>query len=125
MAAEAAGLDDLLQIWRGLASGDRKAIMRRLPPDRRRQFQRLVAASTAGSEEAEQALRYRMYSPWLGRLLEACEGDSGGVPLPKPHVMDALMRAHLKAEETVKGRDGRISLFDILRSTVLEWGKRL
>lgn len=70
MVAELDGLDDLLEAWRGLALGDRKAIMRRLPPDRRHLFQRMLAASPAKDrEEAEQALRYRAYAPWLGRAV--------------------------------------------------------
>lgn len=126
MVAELDGLDDLLEAWRGLALGDRKAIMRRLPPDRRHLFQRMLAASPAKDrEEAEQALRYRAYAPWLGRLIDACENDIEGATLPKAKVRDALTQAHLQAEESLKGRAGRISLFDILRSTILEWRKRL
>ena len=122
MTAEAAGFDELLREWRGLRSGDRRAILRRLPPVRRRQFERALAANPA---DDEQALLYRAYSPWLGRLIEACETGAEAAAMLKPSMRKALARAHEQAEEALEGRNERVSLFDLLRSTLLDWKERL
>jgi hypothetical protein len=121
MAADAS-FEELLREWRRLAAGDRKAVLRHMPAERRRTLQRMLAE---GGDQAEQAAPYRAYSPWLGELIEDCVNGETGVAAPKPHTTAALTQAHRQVEEELGGKAESRSVFDLMRSAVHEWRAKL
>lgn len=97
MLAEEHGLESAIQQWRALPAGDRKAILQRLPSDRRAAFLRLLAESGRGtSAQAERARRYHAYSPWLADVIEGCKNSTPAVQNLTPNVQAGLLAAHEK-----------------------------
>jgi hypothetical protein len=117
-----ASFEELLHEWRRLAAGDRKAVLRNMPAERRRALQRVLAE---GGDETEQAAPYRAYSPWLGEMIEDCvNGEIGELAL-KPHTRSALAQAHRQVEEELGGKPENLPLFDLVRATLREWKAKL
>ncbi len=117
-----ASFDELLREWRRLAAGDRKAVLRNMPVERRRALQRVLADN---GELAEQAAPYGAYSPWLGDLIEQCVNGELGETELKPRTRSALVQAHRQAEEELGGKPENLDLIGLLRATFREWRAKL
>ncbi len=128
MSASAEPLDALLERWRHLSRGDRNAILRHMPAERRIDLQQALAersAATSGQhgDQATQAA----YSPCLAQILEAIDSpedaEARNIVLPRPAAREALSRACARAQElTVSER--RPSLLDLARSLLFEGSGR-
>jgi hypothetical protein len=114
-----ASFEELLREWRRLAAGDRKAVLRNMPVERRRALRRVLAE---GGDEAEQAAPYQVYTPWLGELIEDCVGGEGEL---KPRTRSALVQAHRQVEEELGGKPENLPLFDLVRATLRDWRAKL
>lgn len=118
-----ASFEELLREWRRLAAGDRKAVLRNMPPDRRRALQRVLAE---GGDNAGQAAPYRIYSSWLGELIEGCvNGEPGDEGTLKPRTRSALVQAHRQVEEELGRKPENLPLFDVVRTALREWSAKL
>ncbi|WP_324740461.1 hypothetical protein U8326_11600 [Tsuneonella sp. CC-YZS046] len=130
MSASAEPLDALLERWRHLSRGDRNAILRHMPAERRIDLQQALAERSAASafsgQHGNQATQ-AAYSPWLAQTLEAIDSpedaEARNILLPRPAAREALSRARARAQElTVSER--RPSLLDLARSLLFEGSGR-
>jgi len=114
--------EELLREWRRMAAGDRKAVLRQLPVERRRALQRVLAE---GDDAAEANSPYRAYSSWLGGLVEDCvEGEPDDLAL-KPRTRSALAQAHREVEADLGGKPANSPLIDLVRQTLRDWRAKL
>jgi len=124
MAGETPDLEMLLGEWRKLAPGDRKAILRRMPADRRLEFRRLLARPEVGMAGASApARRYRVCSAWLAALLEACETGAPDAAGLRPPVRAALLEGHEQASAMIRN-DASPSLLDLALAFLRRLGDR-
>ncbi|MFA7595092.1 MAG: hypothetical protein WCY92_01955 [Novosphingobium sp.] len=130
MSASAEPLDALLERWRHLSRGDRNAILRHMPAERRIDLQQALAersaARASSGQHGDQATQ-AAYSPWLAQILEAIDSpedaEARNILLPRPAAREALSRACARAQElTVSER--RPSLLDLARSLLFEGSGR-
>lgn len=121
MPADISPLDGLLLRWRDLPPGDRRAIVRLLPPDRQADFAR--AFQRAQAEGRPPRGRYSGHSRWLADLLAACASDAPPGPSSsiRPKVREALVQGHAQAEE-LRGAAKPSSLLDLIRGALSERG---
>lgn len=113
--------DSMLAQWRKLSPGDRKAVLKRLPMERRIELEHALS-SFVGTEQGDTSSRvYRCYSPWLGKIVEAI--DTGKLPDNpiKPAVADTVRAAHAVIG-TQSGNRARPSLLDLIADVLKDWG---
>lgn len=130
MSASAEPLDALLERWRRLSRGDRKAILRRMPLEQRIDLQQALAERSAtrvfSGQRGDQATQ-ASYSPWLARILEAIDSagdtEAQNIVLPLPAAREALSRACARAQE-LTGTERHPSLLDLARSLLFEGSGR-
>ena len=123
MADAALTLDAVLAQWRGLSSGDRKAIRKRLPLERRIALDQALTAETAPQHSHAQGKHqeFAAYSPWLAEIVAGCERDEAHPDGPPQAVRDAIRAAH--AELAIQPDEaGPASLLDLARNALRQWG---
>ena len=104
MLADDNGLENAIHQWRALPAGDRKAILQRLPSERRLAFLRLLAEAGGDTPaHAAPARRYREYSPWLADLIDGCENAGPAAEHLTPNVRAALVASHEAARKQGNG----------------------
>jgi hypothetical protein len=120
VADPALPLDAVLVQWRGLSTGDRKAILKRLPLERRIALEQALTADRVSQQPGRRG-ELAAYSPWLAEIVAACEKDESLPDGPRPAVRNAIRAAHAEiAAEPDEAR--RASLLDLTRSTLQRWG---
>ncbi len=130
MSASAEPLDALLERWRHLSRGDRNAILRHMPAERRIDLQQALAersAESASSGQHGDQPTPASYSPWLARLLDTInrpgDAEARNIALPRPAAREALRRACARAQE-LTATERRPSLLDLARSLLFEGSGR-
>ncbi|MDD3799223.1 MAG: hypothetical protein PHE36_08605 [Novosphingobium sp.] len=124
MAEATLELDDLLAQWSTMPAGDRKAIRKRLPMERRIALDRVLATHKAAAlSEAAGSFRreHAAYSPWLAEIVAACETDGGGNCTLTPAVRDAIRAAHHTAIAAQPAEPAKPSLLDLARAALRQW----
>ena len=124
MADAVLTLDAMLRQWRTLPAGDRKAILKHLPMERRIALEQALATrkgSAATTESDGEDREYAGYSPWLAEIVARCMAEDEGPAQIKPALRDAIRmaHAHIATQPPVPAKP---SLVELARTNLKQWG---
>lgn len=123
MASKPPSIDTILERWRNLSPGDRKAVRAHLDLEQRLELDRVLAthsvevARTAASARRDN--KYSAYSSWLGELIADADNPEsvvGGSTQPlTPATVKALRDAHTHSKKVLPNA-APLSLISLIRS---------
>jgi hypothetical protein len=123
MAESAEDGTQLLASWKRIGSADRRAILDALPPERRNQFESVLAEVQLEHSADRQFL---VYSGWLRPIIEtAMVANRASGAAQKPAVLESLRRVHERIAPEIAAADLARTVLGQARRAIFRWVARL